>query len=1249
MEESPVAEPLPTPSVPPSLAESTTVRDRPVPPPLGLPSMPPPAVPGYELLEELGRGGMGVVWKARQTALNRLVALKVIRADQLAGPDMVRRFLAEAVAVAAVHHPNVVQIHEAGTHAGQPYFTLELVAGGSLSAHLAHQSLGPSDSARLVEQIARGVQAVHERGVVHRDLKPANILLDIPAVASASPGLADAVPKVTDFGLARRLEGGLDLTLSGAIMGTPSYMAPEQAAGKGKAVGPAADVYALGAILYECLTGRPPFRGASLHDTLLAVLSDDPVPPSRLALKLPRDLETVCLKCLAKEPGRRYASAGELADDLGRYRRGEPVRARPVSRLARATRWARRRPAVAALLATVAAVTVAGAAGIAWAYGEAVRQRDAAVREQSRADAEAAAQVAARRDADEARHQVELRNAAQRRALAVSHTLLSDAARDADDLERAWEWLGLVPEDLRSFDWHFRRRRLHNGLFALYGHEGPVRCVAYSPDGRLLATGSDDRTARLWDARTGRQLLALLHPDAVVGLDFSPDGGRLATLAKGVVRVRDTATGRELFTLGGGKGRPAAWVAFNPDGRTLATGHLAGAVVALPGAPVGEVRLWDAVTGQPGRTLADVGEARVATFSLDGRRLALSGDWLEADGRPVGGVRFWDIVAGQPLFAIKGAPFGQDVALFVPGGRHLLIVSPRGEWRLYDADTGVLVRDLPAPPRPVATVFTAPAPPGRAALSPDGQYLAVPDSTALRVFDVTTGRRQAVLRGHLFPVTAVAFPPGGRLLASASGDGTVRVWDLANEPERLAVRAHERGTAAVAFAPDGRLATGGADRVVRLWDAEGRPLRELTGHSVAVRAVAFSPDGTRLASAAGPSMGAKTPGEARVWDPSSGRELFRLDGHAAAVTAVEYDRAGRLIATASLDGTVRLWDADTGRPLRQLDLGGEGMGLSFAPDGKHLAAAVSGPGGGVGVVLVWDEQGRERLRRELKGTGARGVCFSPDGRWLAVATLSMAVRLLDAGTGADVWWVQQNGLIASGLAFTPDGRRLAAATGTGELRLWDVATGQELLSERGQRTSYHGLAFSPDGRRAATGTGAGEALLWDVRPGPYVRVLRGPLGVLTSLAFSANGRQLATRSREDARLWDPRTGQPLPGQPGFPLPPDANWPRAFSSDRGLLAQSKGYIVLLTELPPVTAREEALRRWATAPQPAWHRQEAVRLRQSRPEEAALHQALAGGLPAASAAQFRRGQALAAVGDRAAAGAFLLALAEPLDGP
>jgi serine/threonine protein kinase len=306
-----------------------------------------PRVAGYQVLGVLGRGGMGVVYKARHVALKRVVALKMILSGAHAGEDQLARFRAEAEAVARLQHPNIVQIYEVGEHDGLPYFSLEFVDGGSLARQLGGAPQPAARAAELTEGLARSVHYAHERGIVHRDLKPANVLLT-----------ADGAPKVTDFGLAKQIDSDSGQTHSGAVMGTPSYMAPEQAEGKIKEVGPLADLYALGAILYECLTGRPPFKGESLYDTLEQVRTQEPVPPSRLQGKVPRDLEIICLKCLRKEPHKRYASAAELADDLRRFRSGEPIRARPVPAWERALKWARRRPALAALYAVSAAAAV---------------------------------------------------------------------------------------------------------------------------------------------------------------------------------------------------------------------------------------------------------------------------------------------------------------------------------------------------------------------------------------------------------------------------------------------------------------------------------------------------------------------------------------------------------------------------------------------------------------------------------------------------------------------------------------------------------------------------------------------------------------------------------------------------------------------------------------------------------------------------------------------------------------------------
>jgi serine/threonine protein kinase/formylglycine-generating enzyme required for sulfatase activity len=358
-----------------------------------------PEVPGYEVLGVLGHGGMGVVYRARQIQANRLVALKMIRAVEQASPTERLRFQIETEAVARLQHPHIVQLYEAGEVRGQPFFSLEFCDGGTLTEQLKKQRPSPREAVALIEALARAMHYAHLRGVVHRDLKPGNVLLASggrkppgESPGGLRPPLAGLTPKITDFGLAKRIDAeARDVSQSGAILGTVSYMAPEQAAGKVRDTGPAADVYGLGALLYECLTGRPPFEGPQ-HVVLMSVLADEPAPPSRLGAKVPADLETICLKCLSKEPARRYASAEELADDLRRFQADEPVRARPVGRVERALKWAKRRPALAALLGVVllALVSLAVLSGnLVAARNDAEQKRQTAEEKEAEARTEA--------------------------------------------------------------------------------------------------------------------------------------------------------------------------------------------------------------------------------------------------------------------------------------------------------------------------------------------------------------------------------------------------------------------------------------------------------------------------------------------------------------------------------------------------------------------------------------------------------------------------------------------------------------------------------------------------------------------------------------------------------------------------------------------------------------------------------------------------------------------------------------------
>src|SRR5262245_7878007 len=458
-----------------------------------------PEIPGCEILSELGRGGMGVVYKARQVRLNRLCALKIALSGNHPGAVARARFLAEAEVIAWLRHPNVVQIYGLGEHEGLAYFEMEYIEGGSLARRLDGTPWAPEPAARMVAVLARAIGDAHRLGIVHRDLKPANVLL-----------MGDGTPKVVDFGLAKSLEADSNLTNSGIFIGTPSYAAPEQA--EGQAVGPAADIYALGAILYHLLTGRPPFQAATAHQTLEQVKATDPVPPSRLQPGLPRDAETICLKCLHKDPRRRYADAAALAEDLEHFLAGRPILARPTGAAERLRKWVHRRPAVAALSAAVAAVTILGFALVAWQW--------------RRAEAKAAAEAAATRTAHRA-----LLVASDRAARLTLHQAL--ALCDQGEVGRGLSWLARAlarakdsgsegldrPIRINLADWEGQLSRPPR--LPPMRHPAPILALAFRPEGRTLVSAGEDGVARIWDTQTGGEL----GPPLVLGDD--PAGARL--------------------------------------------------------------------------------------------------------------------------------------------------------------------------------------------------------------------------------------------------------------------------------------------------------------------------------------------------------------------------------------------------------------------------------------------------------------------------------------------------------------------------------------------------------------------------------------------------------------------------------------------------------------------------------------------------------------------------------------------------
>jgi WD40 repeat protein len=1015
------------------------------------------SVPGYEIVAELGRGGMGVVYEARQISLNRVVALKMILGGQLAAPADLQRFRTEAENAANLDHRNIVPIYEVGEHQGQHYFSMKLVEGENLAQAISRRGAEHAESenasasslrslrlcARLLESVARAVHYAHQRGILHRDLKPANILIEWRA-----GGVNPLVPHITDFGLARRIEGGAGLTQSGAIVGTPSYMPPEQARAE-KGLTTAVDVYALGAILYELLTGRPPFQAATPLDTVLELLEKEPVPPRRLQPQIPADLETICMKCLQREPSKRYSTAADLADDLGSFLAGEPIAARPVGRLERFAKWVRRRPAVATALAAVLLALVGLAVGGVWWRRAAEQQQVAQDMDRLRGIAE--------QERDEAERQ----RALVRRLLYCSRMNLADRAWHDNHMARMDDLLkGQRPaqtggEDLRGFEWYYLWRLRHSWLLSLQGHIGTVNSVCFSPDGKRLASADAHGTLKVWDAAMGKERLTLQGDPTgwVNSVAFSPDGTRLVS---------------------------SGWNPFNPAHH--------------------EVKVWDAATGK--EILSLKGHTQRVTsvcFSPEGKRLAsASGDQT---------VKVWDAVTGQEILSLKGHTKAVDCVAFSPDGKRL-VSSGDVTVKVWDAQTGQLSLSLQGHTGSVPSV----------AFSPDGKRLASASyDKTVKVWDAATGQQTLTLKGHTDPVYSVCFSPDGKRLASRSLDQTVKVWDAATGQDTLSLKGHTGMVFSVAFSPDGkRLASASDDQTVKVWDAtagqEAQTLQVHTGAvSSAVHSVAFSPDGKRLASGSYDET-------VKVWDAATGQLTLTLQGHTAMVTSVAFSPDGKRLASGSLDRTVKLWDAATGREI--LTLRGHAAqvwSVAFSPDAKRLASA----GWEVGIraeVKVWDLATGQRTLSEWHSGWSKSVAFSPDGKRLASADTD-GTKVSDAATGQETLFLKGHTKAVDCVAFSPDGKRLVSS-GDVTVRVWDAQTGQETLTLKGHTGQVLSVAFSPDGKRLVSGSADRTVKVWDAQTGQETLSLKEHTQSVTCVAFSPDGNRLASASADGTvKVW----------------------------------------------------------------------------------------------------------------------------------
>jgi WD40 repeat protein len=1014
----------------------------------------------YKLLEKLGEGGFGDVWMAEQEdPVRRRVALKIIKLG-MDTREVVARFEAERQALALMDHPNIAKVLDAGaTDTGRPYFVMELVRGIKITEYCDQNALSTPQRLELFIAVCQAVQHAHQKGIIHRDIKPSNILV---TVNEAVP-----VPKVIDFGIAKATQGRLtDKTVFTAFeqfIGTPAYMSPEQAVMTSLDVDTRTDIYSLGVLLYELLTGQTPFEktellAVGLEEMRRLIRDKEPMRPStrlsglgaeeqtstakRRQTDVPRlirlvrgDLDWIVMKCLEKDRTRRYETANGLAFDLKRHLTNEPVLARPASAAYKLQKAFRRNKLVYSAAAAIALALVAGLTLAAMGWRQTRVERDKAL--QARAGEEAQRKAAQASEA-EAVH-----------LLYVAKMNLAQRAWDQNNIGGLRQLL-LDTKDSphRGFEWYYWQPKTHVRALVLRGHSNIIRSVAFSPDGQRIVSGSDDQTAKVWDAATGRELLTLTgHSDIIRFVAFSPDGQRIVTCSGDrTAKVWETANGRQLLTLTG-HSETVASAAFSPDGQRIATACLDRTA-----------KVWDTATGKELLTLRGHSNwVESVAFSPDGQRIVSGGDDQTA--------KVWDAASGRELLTLKG--YSSGLVSFSPDGQRIVTVDQR-QW---DSASGRELRVRKLPP------FTGDGDwINYAASSRDGRRIVIvtgSSANTAKLCDAATGRELFTYKGHSSCINSVAFSPDDERIVTGSSDNTAYVWEVASGvPPRdkggnlLTLTGHSEVVDSVAFSPDGqRIVTGSFDRTAKVWDAaSGRELLTLVGHSEIVNSVAFSPDGQRIVTGSGDRT-------AKVWDSASGRELLPLRGHSDWVASVSFSPDGQRIVTGSNDKTAKVWDAASGREL--LTLTGHNAlirSVAFSPDGQRVATGSSDR------TKVWDAaSGRELLT--LRGQAT--VAFSPNGQRIVTGSSDQTAKVWDATSGRELLTLTGHNDVVNSVAFSPDGQRILTSSWDRTAKVWEADTGQELLTLKGHTSVIWDAVFSPDGLRIVTGSSDGTAKVWE--------------------------------------------------------------------------------------------------------------------------------------------------------------------------
>jgi len=1075
----------------------------------------------YEIVRLLGRGGMGTVYLATHVELGRLAAVKILHGAgsmNASSGALAERFRTEVRSAAALGHPQIVQLYELGeTPDGRLFAAFEYVEGGSLAASLGGRPRPAREAAELIRSLAAALDRAHKAGIVHCDLTPANILL-----------ARDGTPKIADFGLARlpKSAAALDEQLarvtgarataagagddrheieniyapdyaalsSVALAGTPGYLAPERIDDPSAAT-PAADIYGLGATFYELLTGRPPHVGATPLETLRQARDYDPPSPRELVPNLPRDCATICLKCLERDPQRRYRDAAALAEDLRRFLAGEPIAARPVGSVERAWKWSgRHRGWAAAILATTAALILL-AIGVAQ-YNAVLRQ---ALKDKEEKELRIEAQTK-----ELAEHVESLNRNVYTMQLNQAEALVDRAPHQSLALLRDET---RCPPALRDFAWGMLLRQASQERRTLLGHAAPVWCIAERGDGMLVTAALDD-TVRVWksaeeQAAGGASVssVATSFPVTTAGatlMALSPDGSRLAAAYDDhSIRTWNLAAGSAPRDLHGHAEAVVALVYFS-GGRWLASAG-----------DDGTMRIWDPAGSAIAEwRVAEPGEILSLTASPDDKTMAVG----LIDGR----VLLVDSISG-PIALNGDAELQPTLAGKLDGVAHLLYSADGKQLAVVGVSSNKIELWNVAERKLVRTIDLGGSVARSAALSRDGRYLAYATSEqTLVVVDLTTGSTTAEYRGHTERIGALRFTADGKAVVSASDDRTVKLWDVPGERVPRLVAGDALKNLSVAFSNDGRTTAiagfEGPIQIVRADDeAAGRKPMVLTGHAAAVRALRFLPEDKQLVSCGEDNT-------VRLWDLKTG-ENVRTWQQPAWVMDIAVTPDGRACYTAGADGHVRVVMFDEAAPAKI----GNGNILSEAFDITAHAASIN-------ALALWEATPPPPNvpERDPLASGS----YERMQPILATASRDGAVKLWHAGTGKLIGSLTGHSGMVRSLAYSSHGSWLAAGDDAGCVTVWIIdvrylvmvekgvpvgnlwiATNMALLHTlRGHSKGVYAVAVSPDGRMLASASGGnwvqagGEVKLWDVASGQVHATLDG---YSAPLAFRGDGLMLA--------------------------------------------------------------------------------------------------------------------------------------------